>query len=317
MKIGRRRLPLTALRVFEAAARLESFKDAAAELGVSATTVSNQIRSLEREWGRALFIRKTRHVVPTAAGLSLSRVVSQSFDAISREIDQHVAQSRSVVTMTVGAMFGFRWLTPRLGLIRSELPEIELTIQKGRRISGPSEMHSAIAIDWGTGDWPGLHSEFLLAIRYAPVLSPALARRVGRISHPRDLAQLPVLHQHDRTEWTQWLALAGVAGQTFASETIIEDANIVIQAAIDGQGVALGSFPFIDDEIDAGRLLKPFDLELLPTRSYHILTKPGGRRRTEVDAVCAWLKRNAASRHRQRRRWRHQAIAVPSEQRRA
>ena len=291
MNQGSSRLPLTALRVFEAAARLESFKDAALELGVSTTTVSNLIRQLEHDWACLLFIRRTRQVVLTDTGLSLSRVVRKSFDAIGREIDQHVAASRQTVPIAVGPIFGARWLAPRLGRFHQAFPNITLMLQHRSRITSPVDMPTPIAVDWGHGDWPGLEAEFLFQVRYSPVLSPSLARGVAS---PRDLAGMRVLHQQDRSEWNGWLALVGTESLAFTGETIIVDSNIVTQAAIAGQGVALGIFPFVQDEVDAGRLIKPFAFDLVPTRSYHLVTRPGARRRPEIAAVCDWLLAQAA-----------------------
>ena len=292
---GRRRLPLNALRTFEAAARLESFKDAAEELGVSATTVSNQIRGLERDWNLLLFVRKTRQVVLTEAGQSLARVVQRAFEAIAKEIDSRVLNSRSVVSIAVGAIFGARWLTPRLSRFRRDLPRIELSVQRGNRFTGPADMPTPLAVDWGHGEWPGLEAQRLIDIRYAPVLSPALATASGGIKHATDLARLPILHQQERVEWAAWLEMAGAANVKFSDETIIEDSNMALQAAIDGQGVVLGIFPFVQGEIDAGRLIKPFEQELSPTRAYYLLTKPGARRRPEVGAICDWLAKEAAA----------------------
>lgn len=292
---GRRRLPLNALRTFEVAARLQSFKDAAEELGVSATTVSNQIRMLERDWSLQLFVRKTRQVVLTEAGQSLSRVVQQSFDAIARELDSRLFASRSAVSIAVGAIFGARWLTPRLTKFRRDLPRIELTVQRGTRFTGPADMPTPIAVDWGYGDWPGLEVQRLVEIRYAPVLSPALAKAAGGLKRPADLARLPILHQQERLEWSAWFDLVGAADVNIADETIIDDSNMALQAAIDGQGVALGIFPFVQNEIDSGRLIKPFDQELTPARSYFLLVKPGTRRRPEIAATCEWLLKEAAA----------------------
>ena len=292
---SRKRLPLNALRCFEAAARLGSFKDAAQELGVCATTVSNQIRMLERNWRCLLFVRKTRQVVLTDLGLSLGRVVRQSFDAIAREIDYHIATDPFVVSMAVGAIFGSRWLTPRLTRFHADLPRIALALRRGHRITGAADMPASIVVDWGHGDWPGLEAEPLIQIRYAPVLAPALAASRGGIAAPGDLVRFPVLHQHDRSEWNAWLASADAPATRASEETIIEDSNIAIQAALAGQGVTLGTFPFIQDEVDAGRLLKPFATMLAPTRCYYVLTRPGARRKPEIAAVCDWLRREAAA----------------------
>lgn len=293
MKSIHRRLPLTALRTFEAAARLESFKDAAQELGVSATTVSNQIRMLERDWHCPLFVRKTRRVVLTDTGRALGRVIAQSFDAIASEIDYHITTARYSVSMTVGSIFGARWLTPRLNKFRIDLPRVALSLRGGRRITSPVDMPASIVVDWGTGEWPGLEAEPLLAIRYAPVISPALAAAVGGISCPADLAKVSILHQHDRSEWMEWLDRVGASDVAFPDETIIGDSNIAVQAAIAGQGATLGTFPFVLDEIEAGRLIKPLAEELAPVRRYYVLTRPGARRRPEIKLVCDWLQSEA------------------------
>lgn len=292
---SRKRLPLNALRCFEAAARLSSFKDAAQELGVSATTVSNQIRMLERDWRCLLFVRKTRQVVLTDLGQSLGRVVRQSFDAIAREIDYHISTDPFAVSMAVGAVFGSRWLTPRLTRFHADLPRVALALRRGHRITGSVDMPAAIVVDWGHGDWPGLEAEPLMRIRYAPVVSPALVAARGGLSALRDLARFPVLHQHDRSEWNAWLARAGAPALRPAEETIIEDSNIAIQAALAGQGLTLGTFPFVQDEVDAGRLLKPFATMLAPSRCYYVLTRPGARRKPEIAAVCDWLRREATA----------------------
>ncbi|MEZ5843794.1 MAG: LysR substrate-binding domain-containing protein [Hyphomicrobiaceae bacterium] len=298
-----RRLPLTALRTFEAAARLESFKDAAEELGVSATTVSNQIRSLERDWNCQLFIRKTRQVLLTDSGRSLAHVVKRAFDSIEREVAQHTTIAKRRVALSVGPIFAARWLMPRLKLLRRAHPDIELTLHHGPRITSVGMMSTPIAVDWGHGEWAGLDAEKLLDIVYSPVASPGLIHEAGAVTRPKDLARLPVIHQHDRSEWSAWLALAGVAKLRFASETVILDSNVVTQAAMDGQGVALGIFPFIQDEVDAGRLLKLFDIDLSPTRSYFVLTRPGSGQSREVETVRKWLideARRSTSGNRQR-----------------
>ena len=107
----------------EAAARRESFKDAAEELGVSPTTVSNQIRKLERDWSCLLFTRKTRQVVLTDTGRSISRAVRRAFDAMAAEIERHVSPSRKRVSIAVGPIFGSRWLTPRLNRFHAAHPD--------------------------------------------------------------------------------------------------------------------------------------------------------------------------------------------------
>ena len=293
MAMPTRRLPLTALRTFEAAARRLSFKDAADELCVSATTVSNQIRQLERDWRVQLFVRKTRAVVLTDAGRSLAMTLARAFADIRSEIDAHVETQTKRVAVAVGPIFGSRWLIPRLHRFRTQHPKIELTLQHGPRITGIETMPTSVAIDWGQGGWAGLDARWLFTIVYAPMVAPSLLKRLGGLENPADLARYPVIHQQDRGEWMAWLRLAGEEGLKFGEETIVTDSNMVAQAALEGQGVALGVFPFMQAEIDAGRLVRPFDIDLNPERAYHLLTRPNARETPQIRAFCDWIEAEA------------------------
>lgn len=284
-----RKLPLTALRTFEVAARWLSFKDAADELCVSATTVSNQIRQLERDWRCKLFIRKTRAVVLTDEGRSLSRVLTKAFDDIRAEVEVYGQSTRKTVTLAVGPIFGTRWLVPRLAQFRSDLPNIELILHDSPRITDAVMMGTHLAVDWGEGSWSGLQNYHLMDITYAPVLSKALMAERGGLKSPKNLARYTIIHQRDRSEWAAWLALAGCAGLTLKEEITITDTNTVMHAALEGQGVSLGIFPFVDQELKAGKLVKPFDIELKPTRSFYLLAKPSSERTPEVASVIRWL----------------------------
>ena len=284
-----RKLPLTALRTFEVAARRLSFKDAAEELCVSATTVSNQIRELERDWRCKLFIRKTRAVVLTDEGRSLSRVLSKAFDDIRAEVEVYGQSTRKTVTLAVGPIFGTRWLVPRLAQFRSDLPNIELILHDSPRITDAVMMGTHLAVDWGEGSWSGLQNYHLMDITYAPVLSKALMAERGGLKSPKNLARYTIIHQRDRSEWAAWLILAGCAGLTLKEEITITDTNTVMHAALEGQGVSLGIFPFVDQELKAGKLVKPFDIELKPTRSFYLLAKPSSERTPEVASVIRWL----------------------------
>lgn len=292
---SRLRLPLTALRSFEAAARLLSFKAAAEELRVTPTSVSNQIRQLEADWGCLLFVRKTRKVLLTDAGRSLAKVVSRAFDDIRAEVESHISSNRKSVTLAVGPIFGARWLIPRLSKFYRLHPTIELVLHHSPRITSAEQMVTTIAVDWGTGEWQGLDARRLFEVVYRPVLSPTLLKERGGLKRPADLARYPVIHQWDREEWNAWLKLVGQGDLKFAQETTMRDSNIVVQAAMDGQGVVMGTFPFIRSEVEAGRLISPFSIDLHPTRAYHLLSRPGARSIPEVDAVCAWIEAEAAA----------------------
>ncbi len=292
---SRNRLPLTALRSFEAAARLLSFKAAADELRVTPTSVSNQIRQLESDWGCPLFIRHTRRVVLTDAGRSLSRVMSRAFDDIRAEVDAHARTHRKTVTLAVGPIFGSRWLIPRLSRFYRQHPQIELVLHNSPRITSSEQLLSMVGVDWGTGEWTGLDAKRLFEIVYRPSLSPSLLKVFGGITGPADLARYPIIHQWDREEWNAWLRLVGQSDLKFAQETTMRDSNLVLQAALDGHGVMMGTFPFLLPEVEAGRLVCPFDTDLHPTRAYHLIHRPGARALPEVESVCAWLEAEAAA----------------------
>jgi LysR family glycine cleavage system transcriptional activator len=234
-------------------------------------------------------------VVLTDVGRSLAQVVHRAFDEIRTEIEAQVTLAKKTVTLAVGPIFASRWLIPRLNRFRRQQPDIELVLHHGPRISGVENMNTDIAVDWGTGNWSGLESSHLMNIRYIPVLSPILAQQKGGLNKPAELARFTILHHFDRSEWDAWLQLADTPDLELADETVIDDSNVILQAAIDGQGVALGIFPFIQTEIDNGRLICPLDITLDPTRSYHLLTRPGAPKNAEVEAVCNWLQKESNS----------------------
>jgi len=292
---SRARLPLTALRSFEAAARLLSFKAAAEELRVTPTSVSNQIRQLEADWGCPLFIRHTRRVVLTDAGRSLSRVLSRAFDDIRAEVDAHITSKRKTVTLAVGPIFGSRWLIPRLSRFYRQNPTIELVLHNSPRITSAEQLVSMVGVDWGLGEWSGLDARKLFEIIYRPTLSPALRKERGGLKRPADLTRYPIIHQWDREEWNAWLRLVKLNELRFAQETTMRDSNLVLQAALDGHGVMMGTFPFLDSEVESGRLVCPFDTELHPARAYYLIHRPGARALPEVLAVCNWIEAEAAA----------------------
>lgn len=294
MKTSQQRLPLTALRSFEAAARLLSFKAAAEELLVTPTSVSNQIRQLEADWGCLLFVRKTRKVFLTDAGRSLSRVMSRAFDDIRAEVETHIASNRKTVTLAVGPIFGARWLIPRLSKFYRLNPNIELVLHHSPRITNVEQLVATIAVDWGTGDWQGLDAKRVLEVVYRPALSPALLAERGGLDSPADLARYPIIHQWDRDEWKAWLRLVGQPDLAFSRETVTRDSNLALQAAVEGQGVVMGTFPFVTSEVESGRLVCPFDTELHPARGYYLLCRPGARSVPAVNAVCEWIEAEAA-----------------------
>ena len=285
-----RRLPLTALRTFESAARLLSFKAAAEELHVTPQSVSTQIRQLEADWGCLLFVRQTRKIALTDAGRSLARVMGRALNDIRTEVETYLSSGRKTVTLAVGPIFGLRWLLPRLSKFYRLHPHIEVVLHHSPRITSAEQMETMVMIDWGTGDWSGLDATRLFEVTFVPTLSPALLKQNRGMKQPSDLSRYPVIHKWDREEWTSWLKLVGLGDLKFAQEVTMRDSNIVMQAALDGQSVIMGPFPLIRSEVESGRLVCPFDVAYHPMRAYHLLTRPGAREAPAVNTVCEWIE---------------------------
>ena len=128
-----------------------------------------------------------------------------------------------------------------------------------------------------------------MKVFYSPVISPELLSKTGSLSCPSDLQNFPIIHQHDNQEWRNWLDLAGCPDLKLSQEVVVVDSNLVQRAVEDGQGVGLGVFPLMAEEVKQGLLAKPFDIDLHPDRAFYLLTRKDVEKRGEVKAVCNWI----------------------------
>jgi len=277
---------IQALKSFEAAARHMSFKRAAEELFVTATAISHQIKSLEQQLNCSLFQRQTRQVQLTQQGQLLFSTLRKAFDDIDESIRQVESFSqRDVVTLGLGPIIGTRWLAPRLGDFWAKHKNIDLRLHQTSFPMHQSLEHFDLAIAWGTGYWPDMEAEPFIDIQFTPVLSPALEQP----QNEPDLLQLPLIHQKDRKAWRQWFSAADMDQEISIEGTVIDDSNLVLQAALSGQGVALGVLPFVQADIAEGRLARPFELSIKPKESYYLIYRKGSIRKPEVKTVRDWL----------------------------
>lgn len=282
--------PFAALRAFEAAARHASFKDAAAELGVTPTAISHQIKQLEQLSGRALFLRRTRQVELTQEGRTFAEALAPAFDALSSAFARLAAASgRRSVTVGAGPLFASRWLVPRLAEFWAAHPGIDLRLHHSPLPIWRQMADLDLAVAWGTGDWPGLLSEPLLRIDVTPVLARSLLESAGSLTEPAQLLTLPLLHHRDSTGWRQWFAAAGVATPEHLPGTVFEDANVLLQAAASGRGVSLGIRQFIEDDLATGRLDQPFELSVGPAEAYFVICRSEMLDQRSVAAVRHWM----------------------------
>lgn len=283
-------ISLVALRAFEAAARHMSFKAAAVELNLSATAISHQVRSLEKTMGHQLFNRQVRKVTLTAEGEELVRTLTPAFQSINAAVQKLQSQTgRHTVTLGTGPIFGARWLAPRLGLFWRQNPDIDLRLHHS-----PLPVHQQMAsydmaVAWGTNHWQELQADPLLSVHVTPVYAPNAEFAHHKIIDPTDLLKYPLLHHRDHSAWRLWLETMGVQPPGEISGIVFEDANVQLQAALEGQGIALGFLPLIEDEVLAGRLIQPWKEMVKPIESYFLLYQQTSIAREPVARVRDWL----------------------------
>ncbi len=286
---------LIALRSFEAAGRSLSFTRAARELFVTQSAVSHQVRALEAELGVRLFLRLTRQLKLTEAGEALLQVVRESLDRIEETVEELKAGSGAhPLRVSLTSYFAARWLTRRLGLFFARHPEVEIHLQLS---NGDIDFRRAdldLAIMWGYGDWPDVDARELMPIRLIMVCSPSLMRRGGPLKRIADLAHYPLLHESGRGLWEYYLEAIGSGAIRSERNIVMDDPNVLHQACIEGQGVALGAETLLADELDQRLLVCPFS-QSVQLGGYYIVRQPGVRSRPNVSAFYEWLLAEASA----------------------
>lgn len=288
--------PISALRAFEAAARLRSFTLAADELGLTQGAISHQVRGLEDQLGFELFRREPRRISTTAKGEQLAQAVREGLGTVARAIVE-LTKTDTGPHLVVSTLAGFavKWLFPRLIRFDEKHPRIELSIATTGQLADFSTGEADVAIRYGLGRYPGLHVEKILDEDMFPVCAPKLMRGAKALRKPADLAGVPLLHD-DITKleghtpgWRLWLSAAGVSGVDPAKGRRFGQSNMSIQAAIEGLGVALGRAPLVADDLAAGRLVRPFDLAVPSGYGYYFVCPPRALERPKVAAFRAWV----------------------------
>jgi DNA-binding transcriptional LysR family regulator len=286
-----RRLPsLNGLRAFEAAARHGSFVAAGSELNVTQAAISRMVRVLEQRLGFALFERLPNGLTLTPQGKALQPGITAAFDAIAAVTEQVAAmRATPVLTLGVGQSFALRWLIPRLGGFYRDHPEIEVRLATGGAIN-PFKDDWTCGILLGSGDWPDLEAEPLFSADLFPVCTPAIARRLAK---PADLAKETLLQvAHSPEEWPLWLAAARVKLPARKLGPRFDNYAMVLQAAVDGAGVAVGLRPYVEDDIKAGRLVAPFPLTVPKGRAWYLAYRPHRADDPGLMAFRDWLRAN-------------------------
>lgn len=290
--MSRRHLPpLNGLRAFEAAARHLSFTQAAEELNVTQAAISHQIRGLEERLGVQLFVRRNRALLLSEAGQAYLPALREAFDTIASATERLLRRDESgPLVVSTTASFATKWLVPRLATFQQLYPEIEVQISTGIGLTDFQRDNVDLAIRWGLGSWPNVSAERLFAEDMFPVCAPSMMKGKNALKKPGDLARVTLLHMTtQRDDWRLWLTAAGAKGVDPSRGPVFDQAMTVLQAAMDGLGVAIGHGPLVERDIKAGRLVAPFDVTLPVDAAYYLVAPPNALRRHKVKSFRDWL----------------------------
>lgn len=291
----RRLPPLNALRAFEAAARHESFTRAAEELCVTQGAVSHQVKALEGELGLKLFNRERQRLIITEAGRNYLEVVRDALDRIAIGTERLLQrQSVGALTVSTSPNFATKWLVHRLGRFAEAHPDIDLRVSASLHHVDFAREDVDLAIRHSDGAAPGLHVTRLCAESLAPVCSPKLVRGRNGLRTPADLARHTLLHVNDRGDWQKWLDAAGVGGVDLTRGPVLNQASMALDAAVDGQGVALARSALAAWDMIGGRLVRPFELALSVPYAYWIVCPKATAELPKIVMFRNWLLAEAA-----------------------
>lgn len=285
------RLPsLNALRAFEVAARHLSFKEAGRELSVSRGAVSQQVKALEIELGVPLFHRLTRQIVLSVEGQTLLPKVRQAFQIISSATESLLPDERdTTLTISTFPSFAAKWLVPRLGSFTERYPEIDVRIGSTHELVALGQGGVDLAIRQGQGAYPGLHNDLLVQADMFPVCSPELLKQGPPLGEPSDIQHHHLLHNRRAEEWGLWLRAHGVEGIDLTHGTRFSDDSLVLEAAINGQGVAITREPLAAADLEAGRIVRPFRQTTPDLFAYYLVCPLENVDLPKIAAFRAWI----------------------------
>jgi LysR family glycine cleavage system transcriptional activator len=286
-----------ALRAFEAAGRLLSFKKAAQELKLTESAISFQVRQLERDLGLDLFERGHRQIKLTPAARAYLAVIQQAHREIADATLGLATQERHLVRISLVPALAEHWLVPQLGALRETLPDIAIAVLTSSDLADLDRDEIDIAIRYGAGSWPRARIEPLMEEFLIPVAHPDIVRQLGNRSITT-AAEIPlILNLQHPDEWSSWLEIKRQRRLAIGREMLrLETSGLVLQAAMERLGIAVGRRPFIDRILERGDLVALAGHEQPSGKGYFLLT-PLGRRglRPEIAAVADFLRDRASA----------------------
>ena len=302
--------PLNNLKTFEAAARHESFTRAAEELCVTQGAVSQQVKALEEGLGIKLFNRERQRLAITEAGRDYLAIVRDALDLIAVGTERLLQrQSAGVLTVSTSPDFAAKWLVHRLGHFAEQHTGIDLRVSAAMHHVDFAREDVDMAVRHGDGNWPGLDAVQLSAEQLFVICSPKLlsGRRLGK---PADILKFPLLHLDSRADWTKWLRTAGMSDDNVKHGPVLNRASMVIDAAINGQGIALARTTLAAWDLLNGRLARPFSEALRLSKTYWIVCPKVTSSVPKIATFRDWLLAEASEDLRQlkKRGWSLKAV---------
>jgi LysR family glycine cleavage system transcriptional activator len=296
-----------ALKALDAAARHLNFTRAADELGLTPAAISHQIKEIEDQLGLMLFTRNSRTVQLTAAGAVFHEAAVEALTTLGRAVAKarKLARGTTQLRLTMDATFGSKWLLPRIDLFRGLRPDVELAFDFSREVRDFDTDDIDMAVRFGAGKYPGLVAHRLFDNVIIPVCSPRLLKSGPPLKEPRDLLNHTLVH----IEWSQlgvtwpnwrmWMAAAGIADFDDRRCVLFADSSHCVQAAIDGNVVALADFAMVANDLSAGRLIQPFDLgiKMPPDFAYHLVYPQASGGDARIAAFADWIIDQSAKTH--------------------
>lgn len=289
---------LQSLKAFDAAARHLSFTKAAQDLHVTPAAISHQIKEMEEQMGAALFTRTSRTMRLTRAGTILRAAVAQSLDGLTQALSRiRQLENSSQLRVSASPSIAAKWLVPRLDRFLARMPGADVRLDVANGDVDFERDGVDVAVRFGENSFPGRRVDRLFADVIFPICSPALLARGRPIREPRDLLQYTLIHLDWEAQgavwpnWRMWMQAAGVTGFDDRRGLHFSHSSLAIQAALDGQGVALGDSTLAADDIAAGRLVKPFELSLKspPQFAYYLVCPMETADQPMVSAFRDWI----------------------------
>jgi LysR family glycine cleavage system transcriptional activator len=285
--------PLMSLRAFEAAARQQSFKLAAEELHVTPSAISHAVAGLEEFLGVRLFHRRVRRLLLTDAGSAYLTPVTRAFDAISVATSEIAARGRAdLVTVASMPTFARVWLMPRLKTFLVAHPDVDLRVRAAVDFTEMMADDVDAAIAYGRGGWHDLVVDRLVEERMVPLCSPALRNGTPPLHAPADLARHTLIHTETKlVTWAMWLEAVGVEGADAHRGPRFNRADLALEAASTGLGVALDNPLFARSHLARGSLVVPFDpsVALHDLGGYYFVCRPEKTALPKVEAFRRWI----------------------------